>query len=272
MKIILFLCSVILSTNTTFAAESCFIAKENGVVIKTEGDCKTRYAPCSTFKIALALIGYDAGLLKDETHPEWPFKPEYEAFLESWKNPQNPTTWMKNTCVWYSQVLTQKLGMKKFQGYVKKFDYGNQNVSGDPGQNNGLTRSWLSSSLEISPEEQAIFLEKLLANKVPVSTHAQQMTKNIMYIEDLPGDWKLYGKTGTGFLLNKDKTKKLDIDHGWFVGWIEKDTKKIIFVHHIVDDKKEEEPAGSRAKKQAKEKLLQLIDQIENSKKVGSLN
>lgn len=266
-KIILFLCSVIISANTAFASASCFIAKENGKILISEGDCNTRYSPCSTFKIPLAIIGYDTKILKDETHPERPFKDEYEAFLESWKNPQNPTTWMKNSCVWYSQVLTPKLGMKKFHDYMKILNYGNQDISGDKGQNNGLTHAWLSSSLEISPEEQAVFLEKLLANKLPVSGHAQSMTRNIVYIEDLPNGWKLYGKTGSGYLLNADRTKKLDIKHGWFTGWIEKGNKKIIFVNHIVDDKKEEKNAGPRAKEQTKKKLLQLIEQLENSNK-----
>ena len=255
-KIILFLCSVILSAGSAFASESCFLVKENGVVMKSEGDCKVRYSPCSTFKIVLALVGYDAEILKDEMYPQWPFKPEYKSLLESWKDTQNPTTWMKNSCVWYSQVLTPQLGMKKFQEYVKKFDYGNQDLSGDKTQNNGLTNAWLSSSLEITPEEQAVFLEKLLANMLPVSVHAQQMARNILYVEDLPGGWKLYGKTGSRFLLSSDRTKKLEIKHGWFIGWIEKDGKKIVFVNHIVDDKKEDEPAGSRAKKQAQEKLL----------------
>ena len=265
-KVILLLCSMMLSANVAFAAESCFIAKDNSVVLKREGDCKIRYSPCSTFKIALALMGYDVGILKDEMHPQWPFKPEYEAFLESWKNPHNPTSWIKNSCVWYSQVLTPQLGMKKFQDYVKEFNYGNQDISGDKGQNNGLTNAWLSSSLEISPEEQVVFLEKLLLNKLPVSTHAQTMTRNIVYVEDLSHGWKLYGKTGSGYLLNADRTQKLEINHGWFIGWIAKGDKKIIFVNHIVDNKKEAEHAGPRAKEQAKEKLLHLIEQIENSK------
>lgn len=265
-KIILFLCVIIISASEVFS-QSCFIAKENGKVLKREGICSKRYAPCSSFKIALALMGYDAGILKNELHPEWPFKPGYEAFLESWKDPQNPTSWMKNSCVWYSQVLTSQLGMKKFRQYLKEFNYGNQDVSGDNGQNNGLTHAWLSSSLEISPEEQAIFLEKLLSNKLPVSLHAQTMTRNIIYIEDLSKGWKLYGKTGSGFLLNKDRTKKLEIKHGWFIGWVEKGDQKIIFVHHIVDDKKEKEHAGPRAKEQAKEKLLRLIEETELCKK-----
>lgn len=258
------LCFVIFCASNVFAADNgCFLVKENGRIIQSEGDCNTRYSPCSSFKIALAVMGYDTGILKDERHPQWPFKPEYEAFLESWKDPQNPTTWMKNSCVWYSQVLTSKLGVEKFQNYVKKFNYGNQDISGDKSQNNGLTHAWLSSSLEISPEEQAVFLDKLLANKLPVSKHAQNVTKHIVYLEDLSHGWRLYGKTGSGFLLNTDRTKKLELKHGWFIGWIEKSNKKIIFVHHIVDDKKEENHAGLRAKEQTKQKLLQLIDKIE---------
>ena len=266
-KVISSLLIFILCSSQTGASEGCFLVKEKGRVLKSEGDCSTRYSPCSSFKIVLALMGYDAEVLKDETCPEWPFREEYEAFLESWKKPQNPTTWMKNSCVWYSQVLTKKLGMKKFQEYVRKFNYGNQDVSGDKGQDNGLTHAWLSSSLEISPQEQALFLEKLIANELPVHKNAQSMTRNIMYVEDLTQGWKLYGKTGGGVLLSLDRIKKLEIKHGWFIGWIEKEDKKIIFVNHIVDDKKEETYASLRAKEQAKEKLLQLIEQIENSNK-----
>ena len=265
-KVILVLCSLILSANTAFAVGSCFIAKDDSVVIKCEGDCKIRYSPCSTFKIALALMGYDAGILKDEMHPVWPFKEGYDDFRDAWKQDQTPKSWIKESCVWYSQVLTKHLGMKKFQNYVKKFNYGNTDLSGDKGQDNGLTNAWLSSSLEISPEEQVIFLEKLLSNKLPVSSHAQTMTRNIVYVEDLPHGWKLYGKTGSGYVLNEDRTQNREIKHGWFIGWIAKGDKKIIFVNHIVDDKKEEKHAGPRAKEQVKQKLLQLIEHIENSK------
>jgi beta-lactamase class D len=146
-KLILFLCCLTLSVYSVFAAEGCFILKENSVVLKKEGDDRTRRSPCSSFKIFLALIGYDAGILKHELCPEWSYKPEYEAVLESWKDSKNPTSWIKNSCVWYSQILTQKLGMEKFDQYIKKFDYGNQDLSGDLGQNNGLTHAWLCSSL-----------------------------------------------------------------------------------------------------------------------------
>jgi beta-lactamase class D len=257
-NILLLYVSLLLNTSV-YAGNDCFIAKENNNIITSEGDCASRYAPCSTFKIALSLMGYNEGILLDETHPEWPYKEGYANFLESWKHPHTPQLWMKNSCVWYSQVLTEKLGMDKFKNYVKKFNYGNQDVSGDKGKNNGLSRAWLSSSLEISPEEQIIFLQKLIGNRLPVNKRSHEMTKAIMFIEELPGGWKLYGKTGMGNKLNADRTEKLDINFGWFIGWIEKGNRTITFVKFIEDDKKEEVYTSLRAKDAAKEKLIQII-------------
>lgn len=256
-KIILFF-SIALSV-PAWAQASCFLAKENNKVVQKEGDCKKRYAPCSTFKIALSLMGYNSGLLVDENHPEWQFKQGYIDWLDRWKHTHTPALWIKNSCVWFSQVLTKKLGSSKFKTYVKKFDYGNQDVSGDRGKNNGLTNSWLSSSLEISPEEQVVFLQNLLDNKLPVSLKSHEMTKKILFVENLPGGWKLYGKTGSGALLSIDRMQKLDMQHGWFLGWLQKDKQIIVFANHIVDDKKQDTYAGPRAKEDAKRKLMEII-------------
>jgi beta-lactamase class D len=166
---------------------------------------------------------------------------------------------MKESCVWYSQVLTKKLGMEKFQSYVTKLGYGNMDLSGDKGKNNGLTNSWLSSSLEISGVEQLVFLQKILDNKLPVNQHANEMTKKILFVEELTDGWKLYGKTGSGVLLSADRAKKLEIQHGWFIGWIEKSDRRIIFSKHIADDKKEDTFASLRAKADAKERLIKIV-------------
>lgn len=97
----------------------------------------------STFNIVLSLIGYDTGILKDETDPIWPFQEGYVDWRDDWKKEQTPRSWIKESCVWYSQELTKKLGMEKLQGYVTRFSYGNRDLSGDTGQNNGLTKAWL---------------------------------------------------------------------------------------------------------------------------------
>ena len=264
-KVILLLCSIMLSANVAFA-DSCFIAKENGKVLQSDGDSEKRYAPMSTFKITLSLIGFDSGILADEMHPVWPFKEGYVDWRDAWKQDQTPKSWMKESCVWYSQVLTKQLGMEKFQEYVTKFDYGNKDLTGDKGQNNGLTNSWLSSSLQISSAEQVAFLQKMLTGKLPIKPHSIAMTKNILFVEELKNGWKFYGKTGMGSLLNADGTKNPDLYHGWFIGWIEKGDRRIIFSNHIEDDKKEEIGASQRAKADAKEKMIKIIDQIEGNK------
>lgn len=241
-----------------FTYADCFLVKENDRVIKQEGDCNSRHSPCSTFKIALSLIGYDSGILLDETHPEVPFKEGYADSIENWRQAHNPILWMKNSCVWYSQILTQKLGIDKFQEYIKKLNYGNQDISGDIGKDNGLTQAWLSSSLEISPHEQIAFLQSLIDDALPVSLSAHEMTKKLLFIEKLGKGWKLYGKTGAGSILNADRVKT-DLQIGWFIGWMQKYDRTITFVQFIEDTEKHDTYASVRARAAAKEKLKKLF-------------
>jgi beta-lactamase class D len=168
---------------------------------------------------------------------------------------------MRDSCLWYSQVLTQKLGLGKFQEYIKKFNYGNMDLSGQEGQNNGLTHAWISSSLQISPDEQTEFLQELIDQKLPVSKLAYDKTKKIMFIQELPGGWKLYGKTGNGRQLGQNGSKT-GWQHGWFVGYIEKDKRRIVFASHISDDEKEDTFASFRARNEALNKLWYLIDEL----------
>ena len=163
----------------------CFLAKEKEEVLKQEGDCSTRRSPRCTFNIALSLIGFEAEILLDETHPEFPYVKGYTDKSEKWKQPHNPTSWMKNSCVWYSQVLAQEMGMRTLKSFVQKFEYGNQDVAGDPGQLNGLKTSWINSSLKISPEEQVIFLRKFLDRKLPVESKSIEMTRKILLVDHL---------------------------------------------------------------------------------------
>ena len=262
-KFILFLSLILSFSCSAFADEKCFLIKENDKIITEEGDCKTRYAPESTFKIPLSLIGYDDGVFIDETHPNWPFKTGYDLFINVCKSEHNPRTWMRDSCVWFSQVLTQKLGMEKFKDYVVKLNYGNMDISGDRGKNNGRTDSWLSSSLEISAEEQVTFLQKLIDNKLPISKKSHEMTKNIMFREELSGGWMLYSKSGNGRQQNADRTEKLDLRHAWSVGWIEKNGRIITFASHILDSKQHEIFASFRIRDEMRNKLWKLIDEME---------
>lgn len=239
--------------------KASFIAIEDGNVIQQEGDCHARHSPCSTFKIALSLMGYDDKILIDQSTPELPFQQGYADTLENWKQAHTPALWMKHSCIWYSRMITKQLGMRRFQDYVTQFNYGNMDISGDKNKDNGLTHAWLSSSLEISPIEQIIFLQKLIKNQLPVSMYAHEMTKDILFLEELGNGWKLYAKTGSGSLLNEDRTEKIELQIGWFVGWMQKGNRTIVFAQFLEDDAQQDTYASIRAKALAKVKLQHII-------------
>lgn len=220
-----FSCVFVLSAEENFLLING-ITKEN--VIELGPHIDEQVTPRSTFKIALSLMGFDSGILKNEDNPVWLFKEGYDDFLESWKNPQTPQSWIKSSCLWYSQVLTTHLGSDSFQIYLANLEYGNQDSSG------GLTNAWLSSSLKISPREQVVFIQKMLQKKFPISLYAIEMTRKLLFVEELPHGWKLFGKTGWS-----GSTHKLDgkDELGWFVGWIEKEDQFFPFAYNIRDTK-----------------------------------
>ncbi len=262
-KLFLLLCALASGINYSRAAESCFLAKENGKVLVQEGDCTSRYAPMSTFKIALSLMGFDSGIFHDESNPSWPCKKEYDYYINACRGDHNPRTWMRDSCLWYSRVFTQKLGFEKFKKYVTAFNYGNMDLTGEKNQNNGLTHAWISSSLQISPEEQIDFLQKVLDQKFPLSKSSYETTEKIMFIQELSAGWKLYGKTGNGALQKSDGTKT-DGQQGWFVGYIKKGQRSIVFTSHHIDHEKQDTFASMKARNEALTKLWHLIEEIES--------
>ncbi len=213
-----------------FAEENFLLidGQSNEKLIEIGSDVDEPLTPCSTFKIALSLMGFDSGILQDENTPVWPYQEGYDDFLESWKNPQTPQSWMKNSCVWFSRVLAADLGIKKFTFYLSVLDYGNQDMSG------GLTNAWLSSSLKISVREQVTFIQNMLQGKLLISSYALHKTRSLLFLEELPNGWQLFGKTGWSGSTSKFDGKN---EIGWFVGWVEKGEKILPFAYNIQKEK-----------------------------------
>lgn len=256
VKVAILLCSVILCANNVFASELCFIAKENAKTLKSEGDCSASYPPQSTFKIALSLMGFDSGILKSESEPIWSLPDGVDFYINVCQGDHDPRTWIRDSCLWYSQILTSKLGMEKFQDYVTQFSYGNMVLSG------GLKEAWISSSLKISPNEQIEFLQRVVDREFSLSEESYDKTKNIMFIQEMAGGWKLYGKTGNGGQIDKEGNKT-NLQQGWFVGYIEKGDRRIVFASHITDKEKQNTFASLRARNEVLIKLWYLIDDLE---------
>jgi beta-lactamase class D len=218
------------------AALECTLLVDHatGAVLIRKGECDHRVTPMSTFKVPLALMGFDAGILAGPHEPVWQYRKEFDGPKRAQKA-VDPTIWEKESILWYSQELTRKLGLPAFVRYVKAFDYGNADVSGHKGSE-PLTHSWLASSLVISADEQAAFIRRFLSGSLPVSEKARSMALSIMppYAS---GDWKVHGKTGSGWIRRKNGRFDKSRPVGWFVGWAERDGRTIVFARLQVDDK-----------------------------------
>lgn len=235
-----------------------------GTLLKHEGaGCEQRITRASTFKIAISLMGFDSGVLKYEHSPALPFKEGYSAWRPSWKQTTDPAYWMKESVVWYSQEITPRIGAQKFAAYLKAFNYGNADASGDKGKNNGLTRAWLSSSLQISPMEQMAFLTRIVKRDLAVSDHAYDMTGRITKLDSIIDGWEVHGKTGAGAPRNADGSLAESRSYGWFVGWATKGERKIVFVHQIQDEAKQEVSPGFRARDALLAVLPDVLAKIE---------
>lgn len=227
-----------------------------GDTLHRDGVCDQRFSPASTFKVPLAVMGYDAGILTDTDEPAWDYKPEFNAVKRDQKT-VDPTIWERDSVIWYSREITRRLGSEKFSAYVGAFGYGNADVSGTAGKGDGLTHSWVDSSLRIAPSEQVAFLRKMLQSKLPASGQAQAMTVAILP-EFTASGWTVQGKTGSTRYrqASPGATGKQAI--GWFVGWARKGDRRVVFARLVVDGRREG-PKGLATRAAFLEELPRLL-------------
>ena len=235
---------------------SCTVVADqaSGAVLVREGTCDQRFAPMSTFKVPLAVMGFDAGILKSASEPVWAIMPEYAPSKREMAFPEvDPTSWEENSIVWFSKHLTTLLGEADFARYVAAFGYGNADVSG------GLTTAWLMSSIQISPDEQVAFLRRMLDHGLPVSATAIDLTEAIIPVFPA-GDWTVHGKTGAGRLPDAPGAKGEARPLGWFVGWADRDGRRVVFARMMVADGPVEGPVSYLVRDSLLKDLPGLLD------------
>lgn len=211
---------------------------ETGKILIEEGDCNTRVTPASTFKVPLALMGFESKFLKDAQSPTLSFKagdPDWGG--DPWRQDTTPKRWMTHSVVWYSQRITHALGLDEVQRYAKAFGYGNSDFSGDPGMGNGLDRAWIASSLKISPREQVAFLSRLVKYELPISRPAMDKAMRIVASTSV-GNWQVWGKTGAAYPRRADQSFDYDRGWGWFVGWSERGEQTLVFAYLTQTEKR----------------------------------
>lgn len=197
------------------------------VLFSNKARAEQRFIPASTFKIANSLIGLDAGAVKnvDEVLP-YGGKPQR---IKAWEHDMNLRDAIKASNVPIYQELARRIGLERMRAGVKKLDYGNMEIG------NVVDRFWLDGPLAISAVEQTEFLHRLVEGKLPVSAEAIRAVRNITLLEKTE-TYEVHGKTGWVF----DVRQQI----GWWVGWVERETKIYPFALNI--DMAREEDAAKR--------------------------
>lgn len=228
----------------------------SGERLVEQGDCGVRATPASTFNIVVSLIGYDAGILVDERTPALPFRPGYIDWLPAWRATTDPTSWIRNSTVWYAQQVTARLGLNALQSYLQRFDYGNQDLSG------GVTDAWIGSSLRISAHEQAAFLRKVVNRELGLAPQAYDTTATLLRLPTLPNGWDVHAKTGTAVLEPPAGAQAPPRSYGWFVGWASKNGRTIVFARLTLERQHPERAAGPRLKEAFLRELPSRLDAL----------
>jgi beta-lactamase class D len=283
MKKIVLLYSVIFST-CSLADNACFVTKQNNEIIKNSQTCNNQHPPSSTFKIPLSLIAKQEGIIVNEVSPILDYDEDFVDWIGYWRSASNASNFEENSCSLYMKSIVQRVGADKLQAYIDSFDYGNKDLSAI--KTNSSQECKITQSLQISPIEQVEFLQKLINNKLPISLDAKKLTQELLYIDTLKDDWKLYGQAATGYRRvppqkeqNEQKEQKgvlssifswffdfkkhhnIPVSYGWFVGWIEKDGTKIPFAYY--SDKKN----AMLAVEEGRKELISLINQQQSTTK-----
>ncbi len=190
--------------------------------------CRERIYAASTFKIPLALMAFDTGVLTDpESLLKW--NGTQQSF-KAWEKDHNAKSWLKDSVVWFSKLLTPKLGLPRIMDYLKDFRYGNQDFTG------GIDRAWLDSTLKISPLEQIEFLRRLKLRELKLQSKTIETVLSILPVEvDRPG-FSVVGKTGSDSTWDDINFKnKSQFRVGWYIGFMEVNSRQYVFASALKD-------------------------------------
>jgi beta-lactamase class D len=219
-------------------------------------ECGERSLPASTFKIPNALVALDARVIDESTVLPWDGEKRWNT---TWNRDQTLASAMTNSVLWYFQRVAARVGKERYERYLDLFDYGNEASSGP------LTEFWLDGSLQISPREQTRFLAALYRGTLPVDAHAATTVRSILelrgpraaevrerlpFVDDIPSDLVLSGKTGSSARRLPDGTVAAV---GWFVGALEGRGRRIVFADRIRSD--DAELGGAAAARDAFDKM-----------------
>lgn len=241
-------CSAFCTVKTTVDLSDCFQGINGCAVVYSPCDqqlwfyqeslCRQQVSPFSTFKIISALLGLEAGVIKDETSTLDYNGTQYAN--SAWNDNLTLAQAFSSSCIWYFRQVIDAVGPEVVQQALDTLSYGNCDISQWEGsginQPEDLNGFWLDSSLRISPLEQVQALASIFEGNSPFSSSAVDLVSHLMLVEE-NGTQSIYGKTGTG-----------SGGRAWFAGFSQKDGTRRYFAVYLDDGNDTPPVSGSTAK------------------------
>lgn len=186
-----------------------------------------RHAPWSTFKIPnliIALETHVAGSLEDRRVWNPQKRPAESYWSDDWKQDQTLETAFRRSAAWYFQDLAEEVGGERYRAALTRFGYGNADA---PDDNDSF---WLGGPLTISPREQVVFLERLVAGQLDLQKTTTDAIRSVSLLNETDG-YALHGKTGSGPVVPGDFEGRFE---GWLVGWVDKpDADSVVYALYV---------------------------------------
>ncbi|THB75045.1 MAG: class D beta-lactamase [Desulfobulbaceae bacterium] len=182
-----------------------------------------RFLPASTFKIPHSLIALDEQALRDQNEViPWD---GIDKGWQRWNKDQTLVTALPDSCIWFYQELATRIGNASYLTHLGNIEYGNMKTGSE------LTTFWLNGDLAVSAREQIQFLKKLYHNELPYSRNHLELVKKLLIVKSTP-DAVIRAKTGWAM--------RIENQHGWYVGYVEKKDETWFFATNIAIKKKQD--------------------------------
>jgi beta-lactamase class D len=189
------------------------------IIVSDKNRSEQALLPASTFKIPLALIALESGVVED---------PDKDVFkwdgvkrdVEGWNRDHTLRSAMADSVVPVFQEIARRIGTELMQNYVVLLDYGNHNIGG------GIDQFWLTGEMRIDPIQQIDFVDRLRRGALLVSKRSQDLVRDMLPV------------TKVGDAIIRGKTALLDAAGGnpplgWLVGWAEKGSTQTAFALNL---------------------------------------
>jgi beta-lactamase class D len=233
--------------NEDFSAEhvsgaiALFDSASGVLLCSDEARCRRPQHPASTFKIANSIVALETGVVTEpETALAWDGK---ERDVRDWNRDHTLRSAIQVSCVPCFQEIARKVGEARMAEWVKKLEFGNADIGG------AIDTFWLVGALRITPVEQLEFLRRLDRAELPIQPFVRDMVIDMITL-DVREDYVLRGKTGA---LMPPETQLT----GWFVGWVERDTRRLYFATLV--DGVEPETDFLKSRRRVTERVLRRI-------------